>query len=85
VHHNTVAEAYRILSEEGWIDLRRKRGAVVVERPGSKASAKERGTLRNRLRGLIAEMRTAGVPIDTIRAEFHSIAEALASSSPKGK
>jgi GntR family transcriptional regulator len=85
VHHNTVAEAYRILSEEGWLDLRRKRGAMVVERPDQNVSAKERGALRNRLRGLIAEMRTAGVPIETIRAEFHSIAESLATSPQKGK
>lgn len=32
VHFNTVAEAYRLLSEEGWLELRRRRGAVVVER-----------------------------------------------------
>ena len=24
VHHNTVAEAYRVLSDEGWLDLRRR-------------------------------------------------------------
>ena len=27
VHFNTVAEAYRILAGEGWLDLRRQRGA----------------------------------------------------------
>src|ERR1700730_19257747 len=43
VHHNTVAEAYRILSEEGWVDLRRKRGATVVERRASDARAKGTG------------------------------------------
>lgn len=32
VHFNTVAEAYRLLSDEGWLELRRRRGAVVVER-----------------------------------------------------
>jgi len=26
VHHNTVAQAYRVLAEEGWLDLRRHRG-----------------------------------------------------------
>ena len=26
VHHNTVAEAYRLLAEEGWLDLRRRCG-----------------------------------------------------------
>jgi GntR family transcriptional regulator len=32
VHFNTVAQAYRLLSEEGWIDLKRRRGALVIER-----------------------------------------------------
>src|SRR6202012_3809883 len=26
VHFNTVAEAYRLLAAEGWLDLRRRRG-----------------------------------------------------------
>jgi len=77
VHHNTVAEAYRILSDEGWLDLKRGRGATVLERATPSASAKERGALRQRLRGLIAEMRTAGVSLATIRAEFDTIARQI--------
>ncbi len=73
VHHNTVAEAYRLLSEEGWLDLRRRRGAMVLDRVTPNAGAKQRGALRERLRGLIAEMRTAGLPLESIRAEFDSI------------
>ena len=83
VHHNTVAEAYRLLADEGWLDLKRGRGALVVERARPNASAKERGALRQRLRGLIAEMRTAGVPLDAIRAEFDSIAQRLATGQEK--
>src|SRR5208283_3119320 len=64
VHHNTVAEAYRLLSDEGWLDLKRRRGALVLERSRPNASARERGALKQRLRGLIAEMRTAGLPLD---------------------
>jgi len=78
VHHNTVAEAYRLLSAEGWLDLKRRRGALVLERSRPNASAKERGALRQRLRGLVAEMRTAGLPLDAIRAEFDLIAQGLA-------
>jgi GntR family transcriptional regulator len=74
VHHNTVAEAYRMLAEEGWLDLRRRRGAIVVARTTPNASAKDRGALRQRLRGLVAEMRTAGVSLAAIRAEFDAIA-----------
>ena len=83
VHHNTVAEAYRLLSDEGWLDLKRRRGAMVVERATPNASARERGALRQRLRGLIAEMRTAGVPLDAIREEFDSIAQRLAAEREK--
>jgi len=83
VHHNTVAEAYRLLSDEGWLDVKRGRGALVVERARPNASAKERGALRQRLRGLIAEMRTAGLPLDAIRAEFESIAQRLATGREK--
>ena len=32
VHHNTVAQAYRELADEGWLELKRHRGAVVQER-----------------------------------------------------
>jgi len=74
VHHNTVAQAYRLLADEGWLELKRGRGAVVVERAPGSSSAKERGALRQRLRGLVAEMRTAGVSLATIRAEFDTIA-----------
>lgn len=83
VHHNTVAEAYRVLSDEGWLDLKRRRGATVLDRATPNASAKERGALQQRLRELIAEMRTAGLPLDAIRAEFDSIARRLASERGK--
>ncbi len=32
VHHNTVAQAYRQLADEGWLELKRHRGATVRER-----------------------------------------------------
>jgi GntR family transcriptional regulator len=32
VHHNTVAEAYRQLADEGWLELKRHRGAMVRQR-----------------------------------------------------
>ncbi len=83
VHHNTVAEAYRLLSDEGWLDLKRRRGALVLERSRPNASARERGELKQRLRGLIAEMRTAGLPLDAIRAEFDSIARRLVGEAEK--
>src|SRR6185503_10188906 len=32
VHFNTVALAYRLLAAEGWLELKRRRGAAVIAR-----------------------------------------------------
>ena len=32
VHFNTVALAYRMLADEGWLELKRRRGAAVIAR-----------------------------------------------------
>ena len=40
VHFNTIAEAYRLLAGEGWLDLRRRRGAVVLERAAPAAQSR---------------------------------------------
>jgi DNA-binding transcriptional regulator YhcF (GntR family) len=65
VHHNTVAEAYRLLAEEGWIDLRRRRGAVVMKRQAPSRPAnvdKARADFSRRVRELTAQAITAGLP-----------------------
>ncbi|HEY3859331.1 MAG TPA: GntR family transcriptional regulator [Gammaproteobacteria bacterium] len=46
VHFNTVAEAYRELEREGWLELRRKQGTLVRERPQPQPSRSERDTLQ---------------------------------------
>lgn len=76
VHHNTVAEAYRELSEEGWIALNPGRRAVVVERNvPRRAPAAEAQELRRRLRHLLAEMCLKGVAVATIRREIEGFLE----------
>src|SRR4029453_6357406 len=37
VHFNTVALAYRLLAEEGWLELKRRRGAAVIARNAPRA------------------------------------------------
>jgi len=74
VHHNTVAEAYRTLAEEGWLDLGRRRGATVQERTAPKATPRTKARFRQRLRELIAEARGAGVTSDVIAAELMELA-----------
>lgn len=68
VHHNTVAEAYRQLAAEGWLDLRRHHGARIKprEQPPPTAGAAERFT--QRLRELIAKGRAEGLAAHDIRA-----------------
>jgi GntR family transcriptional regulator len=78
VHFNTIAEAYRLLAGEGWLDLRRRRGAIVTERamPRPKPEAEEHFSLS--LRQLIAQVRADGLSIRSIRKELERLNQELA-------
>jgi GntR family transcriptional regulator len=77
VHHNTVAEAYRVLAEEGWLDLRRRRGAVVLDRRDPKATPEAKQDFRKHLEELIAKAITSGVPRSAIADRMAEIAKKL--------
>ncbi len=77
IHFNTVAEAYRQLALEGWIDLRHGRGALVIERESPAASRSEISGYRQRLRELVSQMRAQGVSPARIAAELKAIAEGI--------
>jgi GntR family transcriptional regulator len=80
VHFNTVAEAYRVLAAEGWLDLRHGRGAQVVDRqPPAAASRTDLAEYRRRLRELISQMRARGLSPQKIADELRSLAEGLQS------
>ena len=70
VHFNTIADAYRVLAEEGWIAVEHGRGAVVLDRskPGQPTIAL-REAHGSRLRHLIAELRGHGFDAKWIRGE----------------
>lgn len=60
VHHNTVAQAYRQLADEGWLALKRHRGALVQERrPPDRQVGSERFT--RSLRELLAKALAEGL------------------------
>lgn len=61
VHHNTVAEAYRVLAREGWLDVRRGRGAVVLDRQKPKPEARAKRDFHRQLRELLARGISAGL------------------------
>src|ERR1700733_1307628 len=63
VHFNTVAEAYRVLAAEGWLDLRRRRGAVVTERAFPQQNPQTEEQFRRTLRQLVAQFRAEGLSI----------------------
>lgn len=73
VHFNTIAEAYRLLASEGWLDLRRGRGAVVTERIAPKPSHDALANFSRSLRQLIAQVRSDGVAVHSIAKELDRI------------
>ncbi len=82
VHHNTVAEAYRVLSEEGWLALRRRHGAIVLDRSRPTPPRQARRSLVQRLRELTAEAQAAGLSPGAIAESMRSIAKQLAAEKP---
>ncbi len=81
VHFNTVAEAYRQLAAEGWLDLKHGRGAVVLSRsvPAVENSAWSED-FRHRLRVMVAHMRARGAPPEGIAAELRAMAKVVTQS-----
>ncbi len=77
VHFNTVAEAYRTLADEGWLELRHGRGATVVERDAPAASAGKVTEFRRRLRALVAEMQSQGASAAKLSVELRTAANEL--------
>jgi GntR family transcriptional regulator len=77
VNFNTVAQAYRLLEDEGWLELQPGRRAVVLQRPTPEADPETVIQFGTRLRGLVALMRASGVSLETVRAELQAIANEL--------
>ena len=83
VHHNTVAEAYRVLSEEGWLDLRRRHGALVLDCSRPRPSRQAKPSLLQRLRELTAEAQAAGLAPGDIAESMRAVAAELAADRLK--
>jgi GntR family transcriptional regulator len=78
VHFNTVAQAYRTLSEEGWLDLKRRRGATVLDRRTPSTPSKERQNHSfQRLQELTAQLRAEGIPSKQIVRQLRKLADGI--------
>ena len=77
VHHNTVAEAYRLLADEGWLELRRGRGARVIERPSPPPPPAALENFARRLDELAVKAISAGLPRAGVADELQHCAARL--------
>ena len=77
VHHNTVAGAYRQLAEEGWLELRRGRGATVIERPAPAPTPRAEAEFRKRLGELVVKALAEGVPPGAVSGELAALGTKL--------
>ena len=76
VHFNTVALAYRLLADEGWLELKRRRGATVIARNAPRPVDRRQvdGLLRQ-LAQIAAQLRSAGMSSQQISAALRRIAQ----------
>ncbi len=81
VNHNTVAEAYRLLAEEGWLELKRHHGARVLSRQQQTAKPAARSDFLQRLRELAARAVADGLDKEAISQQLNTLANELGSSS----
>jgi GntR family transcriptional regulator len=82
VHHNTVAEAYRELAAEGWLELRRYHGAIVLERDRPRARPDARERFARPLRELVAKALAEGLSRAALVRELAESARRLEEMTP---
>jgi GntR family transcriptional regulator len=75
---NTVAQAYRQLAGEGWLDLQHGRCATVLDRRAPPAASRKRVSgFRRHIRQMVAQMRADGLSPGEIATELRLVAEKL--------
>ena len=75
VHFNTVALAYRLLADEGWLELKRRRGATVIARNAPRVDQRQVDGLLRQLAQIAAQLRSAGMSSRQISAALRRLAE----------
>jgi GntR family transcriptional regulator len=78
IHFNTVAEAYRALAQEGFLEIVHGHGARVVDaRSRSQAGPEVAADFRLKLRELVAGIRARGLSTRKAAQELRRLAEAM--------
>src|SRR5262245_21560000 len=76
VHFNTVALAYRMLADEGWLELKRRRGARVIARSVPRAvDRRQIDHLLRQLAQIAAELRSIGMTSRQISSALRRLAQ----------
>lgn len=76
VHFNTVALAYRLLADEGWLELKRRRGATVIARNEPRAvDRRQVDHLLQQLAQIAAELRSVGMSSRQISSALRRLAQ----------
>jgi len=76
VHFNTVALAYRLLADEGWLELKRRRGATVIARNAPRAvDQRHVDQLLRQVSQIAAQLRSAGMSSRQISAALRRLAQ----------
>jgi len=65
-----VAQAYRALAEEGWLELRRGRGVRVLDRKASPTNDRACDKFSRELNRLLAQALADGVSGEAVRKEL---------------
>ena len=76
VNMNTVARAYRVLEEQGFVRIRDRSGAEVAA-PPRKADPETRSSLQQELSHVLIRMRQAGITADQLRRLVNREIDAL--------
>ena len=76
VHFNTVALAYRLLADEGWLELKRRRGATVIARNAPRpVDQRQVDHLLRQVAQIAAQLRSAGMSSRQISAALRRLAQ----------
>ncbi|MGA3097053.1 MAG: GntR family transcriptional regulator [Bryobacteraceae bacterium] len=78
IHFNTVAEAYRTLAQEGFLEIVHGHGARVVNRPAiARAGPDVADDFHTKVRELVAGARARGLSVRKVVAQLRDLADAV--------